>query len=114
MPKRGHPGQYGVEVPQSSYLDPQMISRMANEIFHELPLPAGTPEMDEARVSVVGALRQQSPDVDAVRRRQVEPFLQLGISESFLDQPLAIVERSLHRQRRHVVAPTGQLLLLSG
>lgn len=45
MPKRGHPGQYGVEVPQSSYLDPQMISRMANEIFHELPLPPGTPEM---------------------------------------------------------------------
>ena len=45
MPKRGHPGQYGVEVPQSSYLDPQMISRMANEIFHEVPLPAGTPEL---------------------------------------------------------------------
>jgi len=44
-PKRGHPGQYGVELPQSSYLDPQMISRMANEIFHEVPLPAGTPEI---------------------------------------------------------------------
>ncbi len=45
MPKRGHPGQYGVDLPQSAYLDPQMISKMANEIFHEVPLPPGAPEI---------------------------------------------------------------------
>ena len=45
VPKRGHPGQYGIELPQSSYLDPQMISKMANQIFHEVPLPEGTPEI---------------------------------------------------------------------
>jgi len=47
LPKRGHPGQYGVELPQSSYLDPQNISRMANEIFHEVPMPANVPEVSE-------------------------------------------------------------------
>jgi SufS family cysteine desulfurase len=46
VPKRGHPGQYGVDLPQSSYLDPQMISKMANQIFHEVPLPPETPEID--------------------------------------------------------------------
>jgi hypothetical protein len=45
MPKRGHPDQYGVDLPQSSYLDPQMISKMANQIFQEVPLPDGTPEI---------------------------------------------------------------------
>jgi cysteine desulfurase/selenocysteine lyase len=45
MPKRGHPGQYGVDLPQSAYLDPQMISKMANEMFHEVPLPPGAPEI---------------------------------------------------------------------
>jgi SufS family cysteine desulfurase len=48
VPKRGHPGQYGLDVPDSAYLDPNMISRMANEIFHELPLPAGLPEVADA------------------------------------------------------------------
>ncbi len=48
LPKRGHPGQYGVDLPQSSYLDPQNISRMANEIFQEVPIPAGAPEVGEA------------------------------------------------------------------
>ena len=48
LPKRGHPGQYGVDLPQSSYLDPQNISRMANEIYHEVPIPAGAPEAGEA------------------------------------------------------------------
>jgi len=46
LPKRGHPGQYGVDLPQSSHLDPQMISKMANQIFHEIPLPQETPEID--------------------------------------------------------------------
>ncbi|MCW8872975.1 MAG: cysteine desulfurase [Xanthomonadales bacterium] len=45
VPKRGHPDQYGVDLPQSSYLDPQMISKMANQIFQEVPLPDGTPEI---------------------------------------------------------------------
>jgi cysteine desulfurase/selenocysteine lyase len=45
LPKRGHPDQFGVDLPQSSYLDPQMISRMANQIFHEVPLPPGLPEI---------------------------------------------------------------------
>ena len=48
MPKRGHPDQYGIDLPQSSYLDPQNISRMANQIFQEVPVPAGTPEVSEA------------------------------------------------------------------
>jgi len=48
MPKRGHPAQYGIDLPQSSYLDPQNISRLANEIFQEVPLPAGAPEPSEA------------------------------------------------------------------
>ncbi|MCJ7814773.1 MAG: hypothetical protein MUP31_01850, partial [Xanthomonadales bacterium] len=49
MPKRGHPAQYGIDLPQSSYLDPQNISRLANEIFQEVPLPAGVPETSEAQ-----------------------------------------------------------------
>ena len=48
LPKRGHPGQYGIDLPQSSYLDPQNISKMANEIYQEVPVPAGTPELSEA------------------------------------------------------------------
>jgi cysteine desulfurase/selenocysteine lyase len=48
LPKRGHPGQYGIDLPQSSYLDPQNISRIANEIFQEVPIPPGTPELSEA------------------------------------------------------------------
>jgi cysteine desulfurase/selenocysteine lyase len=48
LPKRGHPGQYGIDLPQSSYLDPQNISRMANEIYQEIPIPPGTPEFSEA------------------------------------------------------------------
>ncbi len=48
MPKRGHPDQYGIDLPQSNYLDPQNISRMANEIYQEVPVPAGTPEVSEA------------------------------------------------------------------
>ena len=48
LPKRGHPGQYGIDLPQSSHLDPQNISRMANEIFQEVPVPAGAPEVSEA------------------------------------------------------------------
>ncbi len=48
MPKRGHPDQYGIDLPQSSYLDPQNISRMANEIYQEVPVPAGAPEVSEA------------------------------------------------------------------
>jgi cysteine desulfurase/selenocysteine lyase len=48
MPKRMNPDQFGLDLPQSSYLDPQNISRMANEIFQEVPLPAGTPEVAEA------------------------------------------------------------------
>ena len=48
LPKRGHPDQYGIHLPQSSYLDPQNISRMANQIFQEVPVPAGTPEVSEA------------------------------------------------------------------
>ena len=44
IPKRGHPDQYGIDIPQSAYLDPQMVSKLANEIFHEVPLPDGTPE----------------------------------------------------------------------
>ena len=48
LPKRGHPGQYGIDLPQSSYLDPQNISRMANEIYQEVPVPAGAPEVSEA------------------------------------------------------------------
>ncbi len=47
MPKRGHPDQFGIDLPQTSYLDPQNISRMANQIFQEVPLPAGTPETGE-------------------------------------------------------------------
>ena len=47
MPKRGHPDQYGIDLPQSSYLDPQNISRMANEIFQEVPVPEGAPELGE-------------------------------------------------------------------
>ena len=47
-PKRGHPGQYGIDLPQSSYLDPQNISRMANQIFQETPVPEGSPELGEA------------------------------------------------------------------
>lgn len=47
LPKRGHPGQFTGDAPQSSYLDPQNISRIANEIFHETPLPPGTPEVPE-------------------------------------------------------------------
>ena len=47
MPKRVNPDQFGFDLPQSSYLDPQNISRMANEIFQEVPLPAGTPEAAE-------------------------------------------------------------------
>jgi cysteine desulfurase/selenocysteine lyase len=48
IPKRGHPDQYGIDLPQSSYLDPQNISRMANEIYQEVPVPEGTPELSEA------------------------------------------------------------------
>ena len=48
IPKRGHPGQYGIDLPQSSYLDPQNISRLANEVFHEVPIPEGAPEVGEA------------------------------------------------------------------
>jgi cysteine desulfurase/selenocysteine lyase len=48
MPKRGHPDQYGIDLPQSSYLDPQNISRMANQIFQEVPVPEGAPEVSEA------------------------------------------------------------------
>jgi cysteine desulfurase/selenocysteine lyase len=47
VPKRGHPGQYGIDLPQDSYLDPQLISKLANQIFHEAPLPPGTPEVSE-------------------------------------------------------------------
>lgn len=47
MPKRGHPGQFGIDLPQSSYLDPQNISRLANEIYQEVPVPEGAPEMAE-------------------------------------------------------------------
>jgi len=45
LPKRGHPDQFGIDVPQSSYLDPQMVSRLANQLFHEVPLPPGMPEV---------------------------------------------------------------------
>jgi cysteine desulfurase/selenocysteine lyase len=48
LPKRGHPDQYGIDLPQSSYLDPQNISRMANQIYQEVPLPEGMPETSEA------------------------------------------------------------------
>ena len=48
MPKRGHPGQYGIDMPQSAYLDPQNISRLANEIYHAVPVPGGAPEVSEA------------------------------------------------------------------
>ena len=48
MPKRGHPGQFGIDPPQSSLLDPQNISMMANQLFHEIPLPEGAPEISEA------------------------------------------------------------------
>jgi SufS family cysteine desulfurase len=48
MPKRGHPDQFGIDIPQSAYLDPRNISRMANEIYHEVPLPEGTPEVGDA------------------------------------------------------------------
>jgi len=47
VPKRGHPDQYGIDLPQSAYLDPQMISKMANQIFHEIPQPPGMPEMSQ-------------------------------------------------------------------
>lgn len=47
LPKRGHPGQFGIDLPQSSYLDPQNISRMANQIFQEVPLPEGSPGLGE-------------------------------------------------------------------
>ena len=45
MPKRGHPDQFGIDLPQTSYLDPQNISRMANQIFQEVPVPEGAPEL---------------------------------------------------------------------
>ena len=48
MPKRGHPDQYGIDLPPSSYIDPQNISRMANEIYHDVPVPEGFPELSEA------------------------------------------------------------------
>jgi len=48
IPKRGHPDQYGIDLPQSSYLDPQNISKMANEIYHEVPVPEGMPELSGA------------------------------------------------------------------
>ena len=48
IPKRGHPDQYGIDLPQSSYLDPQNISRMANEIYQEVPVPEGMPELGSA------------------------------------------------------------------
>jgi cysteine desulfurase/selenocysteine lyase len=48
MPKRGHPGQYGIDLPQSAYLDPQNISRLANEIYQSVPVPGGAPEVGEA------------------------------------------------------------------
>jgi cysteine desulfurase/selenocysteine lyase len=48
LPKRGHPDQYGIDLPQSSYLDPLNISRMANQIYQEVPLPEAMPETSEA------------------------------------------------------------------
>ena len=47
MPKRGHPDQFGIDLPQSSYLDPQNISKMANQLFQEVPIPDGVPELSE-------------------------------------------------------------------
>ena len=38
--------------------------------------------------------------------------LKSGIAERFLDQALTIVEGAVDAQRRHIVAPAGQLLLL--
>ncbi len=48
IPKRGHPDQFGIDLPQSAYLDPQNISRMANQIFQEVPIPEGAPEVSQA------------------------------------------------------------------
>lgn len=75
IPKRGKPDQYGIDLPQSSYLDPQNISRMANQIFQEVPLPAETPELSEAgNLLNPAALTGMSAIPPAPGPVQVEPL----------------------------------------
>ena len=75
MPKRGHPGQFGIDLPQSSLLDPQNISRMANQIFHEVPLPEGAPEVGDAgKLLNPGAFSGMSAIPPAPGPMQLEPL----------------------------------------
>ena len=62
---------------------------------------------------VIGALRQQPPQVDAVGGAQPYPFTQAGVGESLLDQPLAVVEGAAHGQRLDVVVPAAEVVLLA-
>ena len=64
------------------------------------------------RRHVIKHLRQQPPDIDRIRRRQKCALVQLGIRKRLLHQPLAIVKRAGHFQRRDVFAQRRELFFL--
>jgi hypothetical protein len=65
-----------------------------------------------ARRHVVRRLRQQAPEIDAVRRTEFEARAQRRIDEGLLDHALAVIEGAAHRAAVHVVVPAGELPLL--
>ena len=80
---------------------------------HETQWLAGLPPVFQAGFGVVGSLRQQATDIDAVGRTEPMCIGQLPVGKRFLDQALAIVEFTAHRQRDHIVTPAGELMLLT-
>ena len=75
-------------------------------------LPAAVALVQQACPGVIGRLWQQAADVDAVGRAEAKLLCQRAVGQRGLDQSLAVVERTLHGDRQHVVAPAGQLLRL--
>jgi hypothetical protein len=66
----------------------------------------------QTRRRVIGALRQQARQIDAVGGRQRALRAQLRIEKGRLHQTLAVVEGATHGERGDVAAPAGQLSLL--
>src|ERR1035441_3819747 len=68
----------------------------------------------KTRGPIVGCLRQQPPEIDAVGRGELETPTQRSIRKRLLDQALAIIKAAAYREAAHIAAPAGQLLLLGG
>src|ERR1035438_2273682 len=68
----------------------------------------------KTRGPIVGRLRQQPPEIDAVGRGELETPTQRSIRKRLLDQALAIIKAAAYREAAHIAAPAGQLLLLGG